>query len=187
MEAAAQRNPGGSALGSLIRTLKTVETTADTGEDHEAESAIDNTLEQRLSTIIAKRRLDINTINTLGNDGNYWRQTAHNILVVEILRLSEKVVAAVAELNDRMRGTDIWLNIAHIEHTLTCEKVYKISLAATEDSAPSLILTVDWDGNLGGLLKSHWARTLLHSYTVFSVSTQDITEMLVTLLECHYH
>jgi hypothetical protein len=148
---------------------------------------MDAQLEQRLSSVIAKRHMDTLALDLKDADPSRQRQIAHNRLTAELHRLSAKVTAAVAELNDRMCDTDIWLNVEHLDHTLTSVKVFVISLVSVVETGPTLVLTVDWTGNLRGMLKSHESRTLLHSFSVFSVTTTDITEMLVTLMESHYH
>jgi hypothetical protein len=187
MKTLAQRERGGSAPRAWTPTLKTSETAADRRGGNCVGSTFDNVLEQRISRIIAKRRVETLSINLKGDDSSHGRQTAHNILVVELIRFSEKVATAVADLNSRTCNTDIWLRVDRIEHTLTSAKVYNISLAASDEIDTSLVMTVDWTGNLRVMLKSHKVITLLDSRTVFSVSIKDITEMLVTLLECHYH
>ena len=142
---------------------------------------MDPTLERRISSIIDNRNAQYIRNPGDRDDVGKRRRLAYSRLTAELHRLCAKITGAVADLNDHLHDTDIWLEIDHIERTMTSDGVYTIRIAGEHE--PTLIFTVDWTGTLRGILRTGQASTLLRSYAIYSLTPNDIMEMLVSLLE----
>lgn len=148
---------------------------------------MENDLEHRLLRVINHRRSELARAAIGDDEAGHARRLAHNRLVLELPRVSAKIASAVAELNDRLYDSEMWLKVDIADHTPIAEAIYTIRLFPLEKEAPSLMITIDYTGSIRCMLKNDGARTLVGSYTVLTLEHRHVIDMLVTLMESHYH
>lgn len=100
--------------------------------------------------------------------------------------MSASIAGTVALLNDRLSEAELALKIERADHSPIAEAIYTVSVAGAREATPSLIMTVDYTGAIWCMLKDNGRRTILGSYTVQSLDSAHLLDMLVTLLEAHY-
>ncbi len=144
-------------------------------------------IERRLEEVIRRRSVELSALDTSHDDATRARRLAHGRLLVELPRVSARVASAVGLLNDRLYDSELSLKVDLSDHTPIAEAIYTISIVGGGEEQPSLVMTVDYTGSVRCMLKSDDHRTLLGSFTVQTLDSVHLTEMLVSLLEAHYH
>jgi hypothetical protein len=161
------------------------------GEDDNDQSRfggrVEKDIEQRLEAIIERRRAELSAEATGRDDASHARRLAHNRLLVELPRTSARIASAVGLLNDRLYDTELSLKVDLADHTPIAEAIYTVSIVGVGEAEPTLVMTVDYTGSVRCMLKRDDHRTLVGSYTVHTLDTVHLMEMLVSLLEAHYH
>ena len=145
-------------------------------------------IERRLEEVIERRRMELSAVESSdSNDASRAHRLAHNRLLVELPRVSARVAGAVGLLNDRLYDLELSLKVNLADHTPIAEAIYTIGLVGGGEEQPSLVMTVDYMGSVRCMLKSDDHRTLVGSYTVQTLDSVHLMDMLVSLLEAHYH
>ena len=142
-------------------------------------------IERRLEKVIERRRAELSA--EAGDDASHARRLAHNRLLVELPRVSARIASVIGMLNDRLYDAELSLKVDLADHTPIAEAIYTVTLVGAGEHGPSLVMTVDYTGSVRCMLKRDDHRTLVGSYTVHTLDTVHLTEMLVSLLEAHYH
>jgi hypothetical protein len=148
---------------------------------------VERDIERRLEAVIERRRVELSALEKSDDDASRARRLAHNRLLVELPRVAARIASVVGLLNDRLFDSELSLKVDLADHTPIAEALYTISLVGGGEEEPSLVMTVDYTGSVRCMLKSDDHRTLLGSYTVQTLDTAHLMEMLVSLLEAHYH
>jgi hypothetical protein len=143
-------------------------------------------IEQRLAKIIERRRAELSTMEA-HDDASHARRLAHNRLLVELPRVSARIATAVGLLNDRLYESELSLKVDLADHTPIAEAIYTVSLTSADEGRPSLVMTVDHTGSVRCILRSGGKRTLIGSFSVHTLDSARLMELLVTLLEANYH
>jgi hypothetical protein len=146
---------------------------------------VEKDIERRLEEVIERRRAELST--EADDDASHARRLAHNRLLVELPRVSARIASAVGMLNDRLYDAELSLKVDLADHTPIAEAIYTLTVVGASEHGPSLVMTVDYTGTIRCMLKSDGTRTLVGSYTVHTLDSAHLTDMLVTLLEAHYH
>ena len=144
-------------------------------------------IERRLEKVIERRRAELSTLAQAHDDASLARRLAHNRLLVELPRVSARIASTVGVLNDRLYVAELSLKVDLADHTPIAEAIYTVSIVAADEAGPALVLTVDYTGSVRCMLQRDGRRTLVGSYTVHTLDSVRLTEMLVSLLEAHYH
>ena len=144
-------------------------------------------IEHRLEKVIERRRAELSTLEEAHDDASLARRLAHNRLLVELPRVSARIAGTVGLLNDRLYDVELSLKVDLADHTPIAEAIYTVSMAGADEARPSLVLTVDYTGSVRCMLQRDGRRTPVGSYTVHTLDSVHLMEMLVSLLEAHYH
>ena len=144
-------------------------------------------IEHRLEKVIERRRVELSALEEAHDDASNSRRLAHYRLLVELPRVSGRIASAVGLLNDRLYDAELSLKVGLADHTPIAEAIYTVSIVGADDARPALVLTVDYTGSVRCMLQRDGRRTLVGSYTVHTLDSVHLTEMLVSLLEAHYH
>jgi len=148
---------------------------------------VEEDIERRLEKVIERRRAELSTLAQAHDDASLARRLAHNRLLVELPRVSARIASTVGVLNDRLYVAELSLKVDLADHTPIAEAIYTVSIVAADEAGPALVLTVDYTGSVRCMLQRDGRRTLVGSYTVHTLDSVRLTEMLVSLLEAHYH
>jgi hypothetical protein len=148
---------------------------------------VERDIERRLEEVIERRRAELSAMDTADNQASHARRLAHNRLLIELPRVAARIASVVGLLNDRLFDSELSLKVDLADHTPIAEALYTISLVGRAEEQPSLVMTVDYTGSVRCMLKSDDHRMLLGSYTVQTLDSVHLMEMLVSLLEAHYH
>ena len=151
------------------------------------EESVEDDLEHRLRGVINRRRTELSGAGMECDEAGHARRLAHNRLIHELPRVSAKIARAIAELNDRLYDSEICLKVVTAEHTPIAEAIYTIGILGSDNQGPGLIITIDYAGSIRCMLKNAEVRTLVGSYTLLTLDHRHLIDMLVTLLEAHYH
>ena len=144
-------------------------------------------IERRLEGVIERRHAELSAVEKADDDASHARRLAHNRLLVELPRVSARVASAVGMLNDRLYDAELSLKVELADHTPIAEAIYTIEVVGADDPWPVLVITVDYTGSVRCMIKSDGKRALVGSYTVQTLDTVHLMDMLVSLLEAHYH
>ena len=145
-------------------------------------------IEHRLEEVIERRRAELSALAVEAHDDvSHARRLAHNRLLVELPRVSGRIASAVGLVNDRLYDVELSLKVDLADHTPIAEAIYTISIVGADEARPALILTVDYTGSVRCMLQRDGRRTLVGSYTVQTLDSVHLMEMLVSLVEAHYH
>jgi hypothetical protein len=147
---------------------------------------VNKDVERRLEQVIERRRAELSETAAERDDGSRARRLAHAKLVLELPRVSARISGAVALLNDRLFDSELALEIERANHTPIAEAIYTVGVIGARREDPSLMITIDHTGAIRCILKDDGHRTVLGSYTVQSLDSAHLMDMLVTLLETHY-
>jgi hypothetical protein len=148
---------------------------------------VEEDIEHRLEAVIERRRQELLALEEAPDDASNSRRLAHNRLLVEMPRVSARIAGAVGLLNDRLYDAELSLKVDLADHTPIAEAIYTVSIVGADPARPALVLTVDYTGYVRCMLQRNGRRTLVGSYTVHTLDTVHLMEMLVSLLEAHYH
>lgn len=148
---------------------------------------MDEHIEKRLASVLERRRETQSHDKVDVDDPSHARRLAHNRLIVELPRVSAKITSVVALLNDRLYDAGLWLKVDLADHTPIAEAIYTISVCGSDRETPSLVMTIDYTGSIRCMLKNNGTRTLVRSYAALAMDSEHIMDMIVTLLEAHYH
>ena len=144
-------------------------------------------IEYRLEKVIERRRTELSGLKHPADDPSHARRQAHNRLLVELPRVSARIASAVGLLNDRLYESELSLKVDLADHTPIAEAIYTVSVIGADEPEPALIITVDYTGSVRCMFRSDDKRTLVGSYTFQTLDTAHLMDMLVSLLEAHYH
>jgi hypothetical protein len=147
---------------------------------------VEREIDRRLDQVIERRRAELAALDSSGDDASRARRLAHSRLLVELPRVSARLASAVGLLNDRLFESELSLKVDLVDHIPTAEAIYTVSLVGGGEQ-PSLVITVDYVGSIRCILKNDDHRTLLASYTTQTLDSVHLMELLVSLLEAHYH
>lgn len=143
-------------------------------------------IEQRIQEIIERRRTELSALERAPDDLSHARRLAHNRLLVELPRLSARIASVVGLLNDRLYDSELSLKVDLADHTPIAEAIYTVDVIGVDEPGPALVITVDYTGSVRCMFKNDGKRTLVGSYTVQTLDTVHLMDMLVSLLEAHY-
>jgi hypothetical protein len=147
---------------------------------------VERDIEQRLQEIIDRRRTELSAVERAPDDLSHARRLAHNRLLVELPRLSARIASVVGLLNDRLYDSELSLKVDLADHTPIAEAIYTVDVIGVDDPGPALVITVDYTGSVRCMFKNEGKRTLVGSYTVQTLDTGHLMDLLVSLLETHY-
>jgi len=148
---------------------------------------VEKDIERRLEEVIERRRAELSGSEEAHDDAIRARRLAHNRLLIELPRMSARIASAVGLLNDRLFDSELSLKVDLADHTPIAEAICTISVVGCAEERPTLIITVDYTGSVRCMLRSDDHRTLVGSYTMQTLDSVHLMNMLVSLLEAHYH
>jgi hypothetical protein len=147
---------------------------------------MDATLDHRIARVIARRKEELaRDTEAEDHQARNSRLTRDKVLS-ELPRLLTKISSAVSELNDLLLEADMSIKVEVAVRTPLSDAMFKLSLAHPGEQGPVLELTVDFVGNLRGVLTTREARVFLESSNIFLADRTSVMKMLVALLEAHY-
>src|SRR5271168_4062216 len=148
---------------------------------------MESALAQRIAQVIARQQRERDLAGSAENQLYQERRIARDHVVTELPRFASMIADVVAELNDRISEAGIRIIFETADQVPSAEAIYTFSVVDREKQGPILTLSVDYKGALRGVLRSHDARSLLLSSTIFAVSESILLDSLVTLLENQHY
>ncbi len=114
------------------------------------------------------------------------RRKAREAVIAELPRLFSRLSSAVAEVNDAVAEQNLHLHLILLGHQPTSEATYRLSVTGDPESAPHLLIGVDWTGAVRAMLHDGAERKLVLNRTIFEVERRDFLDLSLRVLEARY-
>ena len=138
-------------------------------------------VDDRIAVVLARRRTRMPTSGA----GRERAETRTRVLE-ELPRMTARLSAAVAELNDRLGDEHVWIRLDAGERSPAAEATFDLGVEGDPTEGARLGISVDFAGRLTCVVRQAQAPVVVRTSTIFTMQTHDFVELLVAWFELRY-